>query len=76
MVKGTDLKAPLFVIQRVVPFLSKNFFRVVVLDTNWSSQPIARASQGESASYSDQKERDAQPKALALSCLALKMVER
>ena len=60
----------------LVPFLPKHIVRVVALDTNWSSQPIARASQGESASYSDQKERDAQPKALALSCLALKMLER
>lgn len=57
-------------------FSFKKIVRVVALDTNGSSQPIARASQGESASYSDQKERDAQPKALALSCLALKMLER
>jgi hypothetical protein len=55
---------------------AKNIVRVVALDTNGSPQPIARASQDESASYSDQKERDAQPKALALSCLALKMLER
>ena len=36
---------------------------------------MSRASQSESASSSDQKEWDAQPKALALSCRRLKMLE-